>query len=178
MQSWQSSRQRFQECFHARSLHAAAVDFTRPRAIQNHRIYSCKKASCLPCNEYSSTMLKCKHVSSLILPHTLRISSLVYQDQLIECQGIMYKTKDRTESWKRYRYALISIFMGWARCESTPDSIPTIGNTRIESRAQDPQRSSRLFRWMGSFAWKFCKPAACLVRWPGALVPLRAFTLT
>lgn len=50
MQSWQSSRQRFQECFHARSLHAAAVDFTRPRAIQNHRIYSCKKASCLPCN--------------------------------------------------------------------------------------------------------------------------------
>lgn len=89
--------------------------------------------------------------------------------KLIECQGIIYKTKDRTESWKR---------MGWARCESTPDSIPTIGNTRIESRAQDPQRSSRLFRWMGSFAWKFCKPAASLVPWPGALVPLRAFTLT
>lgn len=68
--------------------------------------------------------------------------------------------------------------MGWARCEPTPDSIPTMGNTRIESRAQDSQRSSRLFKWMGSFAWKFCKPAACLVPWPGALVPLRAFTLT
>lgn len=57
--------------------------------------------------QFSSSMLKCKHVS----PHSTLLflhSSLVYQDQLIECQGIIYKGtgQDRTESWKRYIWAL------------------------------------------------------------------------
>ena len=120
--------------------------------------------------QFRSSMLKCKHVS----PHSTLLflhSSLVYQDQLIEWQGIIYKGTGQDR-------VMETLYMGFARWESTPDWMQTIGNTRTESRVQDPQRSSRLFRWMGSFAWKFCKPAACLVPWPGALVPLRAFTLT